>query len=356
MSGFVCVDPRLTKSARHRQNNQRGTHEAISGGITRRFFGLVQDAAWRAGALPIVISQRRIDYLCEKGIITKTPLAGGGYQGVSVSEGPDPTVLPWFLIPQQLRDAPSWLRLEPNDRNDGPYYVLCVKKPQPYQAASFVQILPVGLDAIQYGDEYEAILGLTNPGTQSRGFKACVTADYDLFAIWPKRDFDPQARRHLLNQQVETDAPLEEDADYLQRVRSMASFDKRLQDPRPQPARQIFEYLEHHRFGDVSARVMFVKTCINTEIQRKGGNAVHHNDEAGNKALARPLIECFPLIAFVPEEGIALIEDLADFNDLVVYAWDHRYTVNIKENWYAETFPRMSLSERIIARNRQIEQ
>jgi len=101
---------------------------------------------------------------------------------------------------------------------------------------------------------------------------------------------------------------------------------------------------------------MFVKTCLNTEIQRKGGNAVHHNDEAGNKALARPLIECFPLIAFVPEEGIALIEDLADFNDVVVYAWDHRYTVNIKENWYTQTFPRMSLSVRIIARNRQIEQ
>jgi hypothetical protein len=341
MCGFVCVDNRLTKDPAYHGRNAAWTQEAIRGQITECFFGQVKDATWAAGALPIVISQKRLNYLQDKGFIVCSPGEGGCYRGVSISGS---TTLPWVLFPAQIcEDHFSWLGLNLGEGAGGPHFVLCVDKRQDQAASPFVQER-CGATPIEYLG-HDAILGLTNPGTEDRGFKACVTADYDLFAIWPKKDKDPQAQRHLLNKDydakfkerfkkkfdnLEPEIQQVQDADYLPKIRSLSSVDIRLQDS---------EQWEHHRFGDVSARVMFVKTCLNTAIGHKGGNAIHHNDEAGNKALAKgSLRACFPLIAFVPQPkgGIGLVKTLEDFGELIDYAESNSYTVNIKNSWASE--------------------
>jgi hypothetical protein len=95
---------------------------------------------------------------------------------------------------------------------------------------------------------------------------------------------------------------------------------------------------EHHRFGDVSARVMLIKTMLNSALTGaagyKGGNAIHHNDEAGNFALAKGnLFACMPLIGFTPQHGTVLIETLSDFKELVLDARSRGFEERAKLEW-----------------------
>jgi hypothetical protein len=180
-------------------------------------------------------------------------------------------------------------------------------------------------------EQYETILGLINPGTEHRGFKACVTADYDLFTIWPSQH-DAMGPRHALAPLIRhggvltrrfeppvgtarhrsSSRPLGLRLGGLGNVPRLSGVDERLQKSR---------YKENYRYGDVSARILIMKTMLNTAIQGAGymgGNAVHHNDEAGNFALAKgSLAECLPLIAFVPNVGVFAIETVSDFRDMV---------------------------------------
>ena len=98
---------------------------------------------------------------------------------------------------------------------------------------------------------------------------------------------------------------------------------------------------EHHRFGDVSARILNTKVLLNTALQAvggyQGGNAIHHNDEAGNFALAKgSLADCMPLIAFLPGTRgyrTVLVENLTDFKELVIFARDNNFQEIAKKDW-----------------------
>ena len=98
---------------------------------------------------------------------------------------------------------------------------------------------------------------------------------------------------------------------------------------------------EHHRFGDVSGRVMLIKTMLNSALigaaGYAGGNAIHHNDEAGNFALAKgTLSDCLPLIGFSPTHGTVLIENLHDFKELVMTARAAGFQERAKPEWLRE--------------------
>jgi hypothetical protein len=134
--------------------------------------------------------------------------------------------------------------------------------------------------------------------------------------------------RHGLNAalQGKTPAPLPGG------VARMGGIDDRLQSQ---------GHREHHRFGDVSARVMLIKTMLNSALMGaagySGGNAIHHNDEAGNFALAKgTLKDCLPLIGFTPKHGTVLVEDLADFKELVLDARASGFQERAKEQWLQE--------------------
>jgi hypothetical protein len=233
------------------------------------------------------------------------------------------TVLYWRLVP--VGNATNWWLRVDGIQPEGSLYVVCVNK---RGAKPFNQRYPVGITPLLFRG-HETILGLINPGTKKRGFKACVTADYDLFAIWPKAGpADLMGARHQLNAQLlgSTAGPLAGG------VARMSEIDDRLQSQK---------HREHHRFGDVSGRVMLIKTMLNSAIMGAsgytGGNAIHHNDEAGNFALAKgTLQDCLPLIGFTPNHGTVLIENLADFRELVLDARRAGFEERAKPQWLDE--------------------
>lgn len=321
MSGFVCVDPRLTKNLDYSERNKNWTSEALTGHIVEKFFGKVHDSEWVADVMPIAISRNRINELINKKIISPWS-DGNDFVGESTKDG---VTLPWRLVP--AGNASNWW-LKDRGAIQHDYYVICINN---RASTAFKLLYPTDVKPIMFRG-HETILGLINPGTRERGFKACVTADYDLFSVWPgKGKDDRMAMRHnlsnaILNRGGRVGASLPGG------VARMANVDTRLQQG---------GHREHHRFGDVSARILNTKVLLNTALQTvggyKGGNAIHHNDEAGNFALAKgSLIDCMPLIAFLPgTQGYrtVLIENLADFKELVIFAREYNFQEIAKKEW-----------------------
>lgn len=327
MAGFVCADPRLTKSAEYEDRNEKWTEEALSGHIVAKFFGNVEDDTWVADTMPIVISDDRIRELTRRGVISPRP---EGRDLVGESSSPSGGVrLPWRMIPVAGSSA-RWLKVNGTGVSSG-YRVLCVN----HQATSGFQMrYPTGVVPVYFNGQ-ETVLGLCNPNTKHLGFKACVTADYDLFAIWPPKDGgeDLVARRHNLHAQLlhKTGGDTSTIGGDVAR---MPKVDDRLQSK---------GHREHHRYGDVSGRVMLTKTLLNSALigqdssPYEGGNAIHHNDEAGNFALAKGSLQsCLPLIAFSPDHGTILVRSLADFKELVEDSRTRGYAVKAKPEWLKE--------------------
>jgi hypothetical protein len=342
MAGFVCMDPRLTKSREYVLRNKQWTHEALSGEINKKFFGdNVTDKDWVGDVAPIVISQERIQFLRERSVI-RPRKEGNDLVGVSGSPERD-VVLPWRLIPVGTNERPLWLT---NGNATPEHHVLCIdrgnfKQQYPNQHGLVTPTAPVMFAG------YETVLGLCNPQTAARfGFKACVTADYDLFSIWPRltsSGVDLMDERHFAGATIAQLKGAPQGKVMASGVPRLLSIDQRLKKSGHQ---------EHHRFGDVSARVMIVKTLLNSAFQRAVGNAVHHNDEAGNFALAKgSLKECLPIVAFTftisagshlngpvsqPQSGrgyTALVQTLDDFKTLVEAAREEGCSVVAKPEW-----------------------
>jgi hypothetical protein len=335
MAGFVCMDPRLTKDEVYVARNRTWTHEAVSGEINKKFFGDVTDPDWVGDVAPIVLSRRRIDYLTTQNVIRPSTDTDGHLVGTSKATKGD-AVLPWRLIPVGNAAQP-WLKAALPT-----HHVLCIDTSA---KVSFKQELPNehGLKApiqpVRFRG-YEAVMGLCNPQTSMQlGFKACVTADYDLFSIWPgTKNGDQMANRHTVNSIITGLKPGTGQSNTLAGgVARMVGVDTRL---------QADGLREHHRYGDVSSRVLTVKALLNSAIQNPGGNAVHHNDEAGNFALAKgTLKDCLPIVAFIPgifsktsrgEGSTALIETLDDFKTIVEMARDLKFSVIAKPAWLQE--------------------
>ena len=159
MAGFVCMDPRLTKDDKYVPNNRSWTHEALSGEINKNFFGDgVTDADWVGDVAPIVISQKRIDYLVQQNIISPKKNNLGHLIGISKAVN-GTTILPWRLIPK-ANASQIWLKDATPD-----HHVLCVDNSA---GVSFQQELPdahglqTPLEPVKFKG-YECILGLCNP-------------------------------------------------------------------------------------------------------------------------------------------------------------------------------------------------
>ncbi len=390
MAGFVCVDPHLTKSYKFWEKNQGWTDEALHGGIKKEFFGDVRDPEWKAGAKPIVISQQRVKYLMNQRFISSlVSNSDGTLSGTAMytenekdDEGNEvpggkvyKTTLAYRLVPTKVvsdKDSFSWLKGATD------HYVVCIDAnvPEPFVVCvgddrkPYKQRYPTGVTP-EVVNGYEAVLGMINPGTGARGFKACVTADYDLFATWPRENDAMIAHHRAMNrlsseskmfqQRQETEDGVRPGAPKLAGgVARMDEVDTRLvtreadnpkqkrykrdenDKPMNEKGKEEYDSLdEHYRYGDVSARVMHIKTRLNTALQAKGGypggNLIHHNDEAGNLALAKPDLKgCLPLIGFMPYGSTILIENLADFRELVLWARKNKYKVVAKEEWLTQ--------------------
>lgn len=351
MCGFVCADPRLSKptatGGSYQQKNVDWTKDAIEGHIHEKWFGkpnAADVADWKANVMPIVISGARIEYLGQPNragerIIAANPVSGGGYRGISSKTFNDATgtvVLPWRLMPVSNASLP-WLKDERGTSYGSNYFVLCVDN---QAKVAFQQLYPAAAGPMKFKG-LETILGLINPGTQARGFKACVTADYDLFSIWPSATDNMDPRHKVMGQLSRLGSGI--------KPSQVAAANNNPPVPGLLPGgvarlpvvddrMKASGGTEHFRYGDVSGRIMAVKTMLNSAIQGEGrysgGNAIHHNDECGNLALAKgSLQECLPLIVFFPHLGTYLIDSLADFKELVILAREKEHRVIAKTEW-----------------------
>jgi hypothetical protein len=357
MYGFVCVDPRLSKKnasgGSYYTKNKGWTEEAMRGEINHAFFGhpsTAETAGWKADTCPLVISQTRVDELVTKNIITNPArdengiLTGNSSQTFNGSgEGSGTVTVPWALVPVTYRpyrfNPPVlWLKGE-----NGPYFVVCIQK-----NSDFALEYPTGTAPILFRG-YETIQGMCNPGDKNRGFKACVTADYDLFSIWPRRAARGRVDRADAHHQVMSQLNL---TGFTRRghgifnpmptnVARMPHVDTRLSSTHRD---------EHWKYGDISARVLNTKVILNTAIQSsggyEGGNSIHHNDEAGNFKLAKgSLADCMPLLFFYPQGtglrfilgglGCGAVTTAGDFGRMAVLI-NREFHVVCKPSWQSE--------------------
>jgi hypothetical protein len=329
MKGFVCVDPRLSKrtaeGGSYAAKNLKWTEESLDkhGHINTRFFAMPSEEerrGWVADTMPIVLSRERIDSL---GLTGQWDSLGHlvGRSSQTFTNGDETVTLPWRLVPVRGAQS-SWLHGATDD-----HYVLCVDP-----SRTFRQLYPAGAEMVPFVG-FETILGQCNPNTKDRGFKACVTADYDLFSIWPSED-DAMAARHFAGGALGTENG---------QGRTMPGGVPRTIDVDTRLTHQ--GHMEHYRYGNVSPRILTVKVMLNTAIMAAGyagGNAIHHNDECGNFALAKgSLAECLPLIAFVPPVagkagGTKGVETVEDFGRLVREARAGGFKVVAKPEWLTQ--------------------
>ncbi|HEY4218673.1 MAG TPA: anthrax toxin-like adenylyl cyclase domain-containing protein [Gemmatimonadaceae bacterium] len=315
MRGFVCVDHRLSKVGGDPDKagkNKTYTVDALYGRVRHDALGgLSDDLAhdpsatmpdWQAGCKPIVISADRY-----------TELVNGGLAGASNSAGivkgvsrdvTNRVALPWALIPiarcMQVRSFADACGPAPA----GSFGVFV-----DYSNASFPfeQWVPDTVARVKVLG-YDAVLGLINPGSESYGYRACVTGDYDLFAVWaPLHKLDPFAARNQWDKRV---------------VDMVKEASPRLRTP---------HFHQHYKLGNITARLNMMKVLLNTAFIANGGftggNLVHHSDEVGNPSpdLKKTIVESFPILAFVPQASWrsgsmrspgACLRDVTDFRNL----------------------------------------
>lgn len=149
------------------------------------------------------------------------------------------------------------------------------------------------------------------------GYRAAMTGDYDLFALWVHKsiyrpdnvDGLPSDNRMVTHSQLEQN---------IRNNRRRTGEDKHL--------------------GNVTGRLRQVRDALNLEIRRagyRGGNMVHHSDEAG-----RPFVRDIdlPVIAFVPGRKRAYgLTDIGDIREFInVVAQPRGYVASFNPGWMSE--------------------
>jgi hypothetical protein len=307
--GLVCMDPRLNKEGLGKVVfNTAKTIEALSGEIPHNLSepGPGESAGWKADIVPIAISGARVRALIA-GVdgkrIAPTFNENGFMRGESEHAGKEGVggygrvTFPWLLI--RLPEG----RQGRYGQITGEVWGLFV---DPARSSAFRQVYPDRkVEAIYHkhaGKWYEAVLGLANPGSGSKGYKACVTGDYDLFGVWPRKAM--QGHSHVRPTQTEISRVITNTN--RTNFRGAAAGPRRIEEN--WDARPVSQgHKEHWLLGNVTPRINLVKVMLNTMLQADTaipafGQCVHHSDEVGNPnmELKKSLTESMPIIAFVP--------------------------------------------------------
>jgi len=352
MAGFVCMDPRLNKAVYEKESfNRQMTKEALAGEIHKTGGTEGADlttlkAEWKAHYHPLVISRQRINQLVALGAIggltpdtadVNQSIGTPGFVGTSSRGG---LTITWRLI--RLKAA-LW------DGVTSDHYGIFVEANKAftpeYLGGAKALVTQVRISHGRYAP-YHALLGLTNPITRGRNtrFKDCVTGDYDLFGVWPRSEragLSPTTHqisaRELQIARASLKKPNEAGT-----VRVQPVPDKNW-DVRPHD--KFVREEEHFQLGNISRRVNLIKVILNTELQADPdavgakSQLVHHSDEVGNPdaLLAKPLLDCLPIIAFVPgEQDAYTMETMMDIQSFVTMLKVGGFAPQLKPDWRAD--------------------
>jgi hypothetical protein len=334
MRGFVCVDPRLSKvggDIRGSADNQRYTVEALEGRVRHDAIGGLRQTAvghhvvmrdWMASCKPVVISGNRYNELLAAGLVGHTDHAGA-IRGVSTDRSTH-VQFPWALMPiARCATTPAYVAACGTTLPAGGYGVFVDHTNADVPFAQFRPAVVTGITV----DGYDAVMGLINPGSENHGYRACVTGDYDLFAVW-RPEVEGMAFRARRNM----------DLRIVDRVREESPL-----------KRDAHEY-QHYKLGNISPRLEMIKVLLNSALIGgggfPGGNLVHHSDEVGNPSpgLRKSLQQSFPLLAFVPDhlrsvfrpaltEPALGIRNTLDFADFTRDCRNAGIVPDLREEW-----------------------
>lgn len=155
-----------------------------------------------------------------------------------------------------------------------------------------------------------AMIDPSCPSSVRRTYRAATTGDYDLFAIFPRR------------------------SDY-----KRGGADKRMVPGTDRFKVGVQNYIgaEDPHLGNLTPRIAEARTRLNDGIIAagyRGGNVVHHSDEAG-----RPMVSSidFPFIAFVPGDAEAyLCQHVADFKSFIGYLMQKDFVMTFNAGWHRQ--------------------
>lgn len=289
MAGFVMRDPRLNKYGLGKVQFNREKHREA----------LVDDAegqGWKAGTTPLVISQRRVEWLREHGHLPDLSIMKYGYRGHASRAGVE---FDYALV-----------------QTGGGLYSVCFDHTQ--KGPKWVQETGRVFEKWRSHPDHEPMLAMSNPpghcglpGNAAPHLKA-ITGDYDLFAVWPyAEDYDASVGG--------------DDHRPLGTVKGSNS-----------PAeRHNVEQLERHftrggqgtKLGNITNRIYLVCQLVNSLVGRQ---VLWHSDEA-----ARPFLDDvdLPVIALNPAGSYFGIETIDDFKTYIAACVESNIQVTLSNAW-----------------------
>ncbi|MBZ5584766.1 MAG: CyaA/EF/ExoY family adenylyl cyclase toxin [Acidobacteriia bacterium] len=275
MAGFVLSDPRFTK-----RGGSREARETQRTDLSKAF-----DSG--AGETPLFITDERRTALETMRCIRRS---GGNINEMQYTAA-SPSGEESLFILRRAFDAPG---------AEGKQLWAVLYGPREVR-------LPSSLTAPvrPQGNELFPVMAMVDPDCPAlvrRTYRAATTGDYDLFAVFPRRYAPAGADR-----------------------RSVPGSD------RFRVPKGAFAAHEDADLGNITPRIRRIKDLLNVRIRSeagyRGGDCVHHSDEAGRPGVSS--IE-FPVIAFVPRHqepyGIANLRDVRQF--LLLLGFEYYVTFN----------------------------
>lgn len=292
MAGFVMRDPRLNKYGLGKEDFNRKKHKEA-------LYDDEENQGWKANTTPLVISQRRVDWLKAHGHIQVTEKSGR-LEGVADKAG--------VRFNYALMKEPGGL------------YSVCFdharKSGNPWVQETGLH----GRQNHRWSKEYEPMLAMTNPldhcGISPTAIKArphlrAVTGDYDLFAVWPYAE-DHDARAGAADHRP------------LGTVKGRPGAEGRNVD---HLERNFTTSRQGTKLGNITNRIYMVCQLVNSIV---GRNVLWHSDEA-----ARPFLEDvdLPVVALSPAGAHFGIETIDDFKMFIAACDAERIHVTLSNAW-----------------------
>lgn len=290
MAGFVMRDPRLNKYGLAKEKFNREKHQEA----------IVDDAegqGWKASVTPLVISQQRVNWLRDNGLIAVKE-AAGRLEGVADKAG----VKFNYALMKEL----------------GGLYSVCFDHEPKRGGVPWVQETgEMKRRFHRWSRDFEPMLAMTNPpgyglAPTAAAHLNAITGDYDLFAVWPyaeSYDARPGGADHRpLGTVKGSNSPAE---------------------------RHNVETLERNftrggqgtKLGNITNRIYMVCQLINSLV---GRSVLWHSDEA-----ARPFLDDvdLPVVAFNPAGSYFGIETIEDFKLFIAAAVQDDIHVSLSNAW-----------------------
>jgi hypothetical protein len=302
MAGFVLEDPRFTKVSGKPegiQDQRKAVTKAFHEGAT---------------SVDLYISDERHSYLVKHRLIQRIGQSGfGGQVRITYSAVPPFGGVMKFVL---MKD-PSFARpLGATKPMWSVHYGMSEKMDQQHSAREMGE------------QDMPFVRALRDPLCTIHGYRAAMTGDYDLFAVWAARQQQKGDTRNFRKDVVAGGQPFNAQQ-WDNRPTTVRTNLKTAEDW----AQLASEEIEH--VGNVSPRLIRIRDLLNNGIRRTGymgGDMVHHSDEGG-RPNAPGVEEGLPVIAFIPGQEPYGLETLGDLKKFIQLCKFRGYVTIFNPGW-----------------------